>query len=790
MTQSHPSSKSRTNNRYFLSEKYSHSAIILLFLFTLIIIPSQAFAATKILEVNEGDFVRLVPKAIDADLDKITYSFSKPIDAKGEWQTTYNDEGEYSITITASDGKEKTTKTVLLRVLHKNQAPIIIQNKINTSETKTIDLKLVVNDPDNDTLEYNFPQPFNNNGIYTTNYSDAGDRIVKFNVTDGEFTVPARIAIHIEDVNQPPSIIDIFPKGSAINEKEGNPINFHVSMSDENPEKLTILWMWDNKSISDKMNGTYTIGYEEAGNHTLKFTASDGFNSTEKEWNVTVENTNRAPIIAYSTIDAEEGDKIILDLPKADEDNQTINYTFSGPFSSIGEWQTTYDDAGIHNATITASDGELTTSKTINITIRDVDRAPILTLPPILYATEGIQLNWSIETNDPDGDNVSINFTNLPPSASFNNKTKTLLWTPSYDELHRRGGIISDILNTLRLEQYFTASKTIEVQVESCGKRWCSRGTVPIKIYDQNRAPIINSSQSFTVKETQTITFEPTAFDPDGDIIHYYYSDPVDHNKWTPSINDQGTKTIYVTASDGKSQYTQPINITVEKLDQAPKLILPGDEFTILEGQEISFQVSASDADGDNVTLRIEDLPPGASFRDGIFNWTPSYDIVENKTDNFRNNLASMSNITTRRFSTESRTYFMRFAGSDGEIEAIHPVKITVKNSNRAPIIVDTTQSTTVAKLGEPVRFEIEANDPDQDKLHYSWYTALTEPRIHQTTTLERIFKSPGNKEVSVTIGDGRDSIKHTFEVKVINEPYFVPAPPIPTYKVFVIEHK
>ncbi len=796
MKPSHTSSKNEKNSTTpspSYSTTHSITPFLLIFsIITILLYTQSAFAATKVLEVNETDFVRLIPEATDADHDKITYSFSNPIDAKGEWQTTYDDEGNYNITITASDGKENTTKDILLIVHHKNQAPIVIENKIIVKETQTIDLKSIIEDPDEDTLDYHFPQPFNKQGIYLTNYNDAGERIITFNVSDGEFTIPVRINIKIENTNQPPTITDIFSNESEITASEGIPFNFHINLSDEHPEKLTILWTWDNISISDKTNGTYNVGYDEAGQHVLKFTASDGFISTEKNWNITIKNTNRAPQVSYSTIDVEEGDKIILDLPKVDEDNQTVNYTFSAPFTSIGEWQTTYDDAGNHNVTIAATDTELTTSKNIAIMVRDVDRAPILTLPQTLYVNEGNTLYWTIDTLDPDGDNISINFSNLPPSATYDQNTKTLTWTPNYDELHRRGGFISDILNTLRLEQYLIRSKTIEIQIESCGKRWCSRGTVPIKIYNTNRAPTINSSSSFVIKETQTITFEPTAFDPDGDIIHYYYSDPVNKQQWTPNLNEQGTKIVYITATDGKSQSTQPINVTIEKLDQAPKLILPGDQFTILEGQEISFQVSASDADGDNVTLRIVDLPPGASFRDGTFSWRPDFNIVENKTDSVRNNLASMSNITIRRFSTESNIFFMRFGASDGEIEAIHPVKITVKNSNQIPIITHAIQSTTTSRLGEPVRFELSAQDQDlnDQRLQYTWYTGLTDPRIHQTTRLERIFKSPGNKQVSVKVSDGRDEIEHTFEVKVLNEQYYVPTPPIPTYKVFVIEHK
>ncbi len=765
--------------------------VLFFFLLFMFVTVGQVSAATRILEVNETDFVKLIPKAVDPDFDEIVYTFSSPLDSKGEWQTTYDDEGSYNITVTASDGKETVSSQILLIVHHKNQAPMISQSKVILKETQTVDLKLLVEDPDSDALEYQFNPPFNKDGLYNTNYNDSGIWIVHFNVSDGEFMVGGRIELQIENTNQPPLIKNSFNNNTEFDIKEGDFLNFFVDLSDEDPDKLTILWTIDNKSISDKINGTYLFGFDESGDHTLLFTANDGLIETSRTWLVHVQNTNRAPKVTYSEILADEGDNIILELPLVDEDNESVSYTFSEPFTSIGQWQTTYDDAGKHNVTVTATDQILATTVTIPIVITDVDRAPLLVLPRELQVREGSILSWTIETQDPDGDNITLNITGLPPSAVLDLQTRTLNWTPSYDELRRRGGFISNVLNTLRLEQFFISSKTIIFYVESCGKRWCSKGSVPIKVYNVNRAPILNSTLPINLTETQTLYFEASAVDPDGDIIHYYYTDPLTDNKWTPSITDQGPHTIYVTATDGQYQDTKPVEVNVQKFNQPPALILPGDDFTILEGQQIQFPVSGFDADGDNLTLRIFDLPPGASFRDGLFSWTPGHDVIVNKTDTIRNNFVAMSNITIRRFSSEKKVYFMRFGASDAEIEAIHPVKITVKNDNLAPAIVSATQSTTVAKLGEPVRFEIDAQDLDvNDQLLYSWVTSWSEPRVHNTVKLERIFKSPGHKRVSVYVSDGRDEVEHTFDVQVNNELYNPPVPPVPTYKVFVIEHQ
>ena len=103
-------------------------ALVLIFIFSIAAENEQSLTA------YETDLVKLKVKATDLDNDNITYSFSKPFDQKGEWQTGYDDMGEYNVNITASDGVHQTVKVIKLNIKNKNRPPILLTNKLTVNE--------------------------------------------------------------------------------------------------------------------------------------------------------------------------------------------------------------------------------------------------------------------------------------------------------------------------------------------------------------------------------------------------------------------------------------------------------------------------------------------------------------------------------------------------------------------------------------------------------------------------------------------------------------------------------
>lgn len=77
--------------------------------------------------VNEGETVTIEPEVSDLDGDEITITISDPVGSDGVWATSYTDNGEYSITITAYDGKDTVSDTIDLIVEDVNMPPEIIE---------------------------------------------------------------------------------------------------------------------------------------------------------------------------------------------------------------------------------------------------------------------------------------------------------------------------------------------------------------------------------------------------------------------------------------------------------------------------------------------------------------------------------------------------------------------------------------------------------------------------------------------------------------------------------------
>ena len=77
------------------------------------------------LTIKEGEVVRIEPKVVDPDGDRLNISISQPVGSDGVWETSYTDHGQFLITVTASDGKDRVSKSLKLTVEPMNMPPVI-----------------------------------------------------------------------------------------------------------------------------------------------------------------------------------------------------------------------------------------------------------------------------------------------------------------------------------------------------------------------------------------------------------------------------------------------------------------------------------------------------------------------------------------------------------------------------------------------------------------------------------------------------------------------------------------
>ncbi len=123
--------------------------------------------------------------------------------------------------------------------------------------------------------------------------------------------------------------------------------------------------------------------------------------------------------------------------------------------------------------------------------------------------------------------------------------------------------------------------------------------------------------------------------------------------------------------------------------NRAPVLVSIGAK-NVLEGETLTFSVTASDQDGDGVTITASGLPTGATFSGNTFTWTPGLE-------------------------DGGETVTVSFVATDGQLNGSRSVSISVENVNRAPAIAALDPQTVLE--GEVVSFVVAATDEDGDAL-------------------------------------------------------------------------
>ncbi len=232
---------------------------------------------------------------------------------------------------------------------------------------------------------------------------------------------------------------------------------------------------------------------------------------------------------------------------------------------------------------------------------------------------EGLTTTFIVSATDPDvNDVVTLSATNLPSGATFDTQTGVFAWTPGFDD----AGTYSVT---------FTATDNgIPTLSDS--------ETVVIDVQNTNRAPLFTPIGDKTVAEGALLQFTVSAVDADGDTLTYVATNIPSGStfnaetrvfSWTPTFAQEGNYVnVEFTVTDDGSPIeldVEFITISVGNVNRPPVFeTVPTQE--ILEGQTLSFIVSATDPDGDVVTLSSQNLPLGASFiaQTGAYSWTPT----------------------------------------------------------------------------------------------------------------------------------------------------------------------
>jgi len=471
-----------------------------------------------------------------------------------------------------------------------------------------------------------------------------------------------------------------------------------------------------------------------------------------------------SPCFAMDKISVFESDLIKLKIDAYDLDDDKLDYFFPEPFDKNGEWQTNYNDSGVYNLTIAVSDGKEISYKQLQIIIKDKDRPPVFVgLKDSYKVNEEETIKIELNAKDPDGDDVEFVAVNLPEGSSF---SKGIFeWKPDFDAVSKEDNLKNKILTKLKLYNYLKKNKKEFIVVfVAKGEEEAAKQNVKIIVKNTNRPPVLKKLKDITISEGGRVELKPEATDPDQDVVSFSYSGAMKSKSHKTGYNDAGKYTVTITASDGKEKVSQDVEITVKNKNRAPELKKIKDK-KVYENQTLEFKLKAKDKDDDEITYSAKQMPSGANITGDIFSYTPDFDVTE-----------------------DSKTYLVTFAASDSDDENKQTAKITVENVNRKPVI-KSASNITKAYVNNPVKFSVNAEDPDGDNLTYKWVFGLFDS-YSRGRSHTRKFTTTGTKTVKVIVSDGKLVAVKKWKINIVakKKAAVITTPAQKIYKTYTIE--
>jgi hypothetical protein len=265
--------------------------------------------------------------------------------------------------------------------------------------------------------------------------------------------------------------------------------------------------------------------------------------------------------------------------------------------------------------------------ETINITVGEVNQAPVLAAIGIKHIDQGRLLTFTALATDADSpaDNLSFSLdSGAPAGASIDPSTGQFSWTPS--------------------EGTLPGIHTITVRVSDDGLPSLDDfETITITVNDINLPPVLATIGGQSVEEGSPLTFTASATNPDlatenlsfsldsgapaGATIH----PTTGEFNWTPAeAEGPAVYSVTVRVTDAGTPSLddfETFEISVAEVNQAPVLAAIGNQ-SIVEGSLLTFTASANDADlpANNLTFSLDPgAPAGATIHPstGQFSWTP-----------------------------------------------------------------------------------------------------------------------------------------------------------------------
>ncbi|MEZ5336394.1 MAG: putative Ig domain-containing protein [Methanolobus sp.] len=431
------------------------------------------------------------------------------------------------------------------------------------------------------------------------------------------------------------------------------------------------------------------------------------------------------------------GDTVTVDADSTDADNDVPTFScsrddlFTDFDSAEGTGSFTPTAATDYYVAFSVADGYgSTATQGMNIYVESADHAPVLNSIGNKEVDAGDRLSFTVSATDEDDDKITYTATGLPDGATLGSNSGDFSWRTSDDD----GGSYSVT---------FTATANGLSDSE----------TIKITVIEEDVAPVLDTIGDKSVGEGATLSFTVSATDDNDDTITYSASGlpggaTLDSSsgafRWTPAYDTADSYSVTFTATANGLSDSETITITVTHVDRAPVLDSIGNK-EVDENTLLTFNISATDPDGDLITYSASNLPEGSTFTPstGVFSWTPGYN--------------------------DSGNYDVEFSATANGLRDVETITITVGDYNRPPVL--SSIGSQEVDEEEKLRITLSATDPDGDDLIFSVDDAPNGSAFNATTGVFTWTPEEGDAGTyytmfSVTDGSSTDTENVTITVE------------------------
>jgi Ca2+-binding RTX toxin-like protein len=607
-----------------------------------------------------------------------------------------NGSGTYEVIVRASNGYSSDDQTISVALADVNERPVITSDGGGTSAALTVAengtsvTTVVASDVDGDAVQYSisggndaalFTIDPNTGVLNFVNAPDyeapadyAADNFYQVTVTasDGTLSSNQTIEILVTNANEGVTVTSNGGGNTAsVTVSEGQSAVTTVAATDLDGDTLTysIVGGSDASQFSiDPSTGalqfTGTPNFESPTDadgdniYDVVVQSSDGSLTDTQALAVTVANVNEVPTItsngggSSASVSVSEGSTSVTTVAASDPDGTAATFSIAGgadaviftidastgalQFTGAPNFEAPADSNGdnVYEVIVSASDGSLTDTQTLSVTVSNVNETPTITSngggnSGALSVSEGSTSVTTVAASDPDGATATFSIAGGADASLFaiNQTTGVLTFVdaPNFETPTDANG-----------------NNIYEVTVSASDGSLVDTQALSIAVSNVNEAPVITTNgggatANLTIAENSTAVTTVAASDPDGGSTLYAIAGGADASRFTinqstgvltfvtdpnfevpTDANGNNVYEVTVSASDGSLTDTQALSITVSNVNEAPVITSNGAgnsaALTVNENMTAVTTVTSTDPEGGARTYSISGGADAARF--------------------------------------------------------------------------------------------------------------------------------------------------------------------------------